>query len=171
MNGKENLESVMAAIRKDGKAFFYTRGYSMLPMLKEGRDISVLVPLDRPAEKGEVVLFVRRYRDDQLVLHRVIRRRDDGTYIIRGDNTYYNEPVKEENVLALLDGFFRKGRYHSCKDSRRYRIYAVLRMFFFPLRKFTRQTLRVAAAKIKNNVFHLNNLHLDDILGRNRSEK
>lgn len=171
MNGKENLESVMNAIRENGKAFFYTRGYSMLPMLKENRDISVLVPLDRPPEKGEVVLFVRHDRDDQLVLHRVIRRRDEETYIIRGDNTYYDEPVKAENILALLDGFFRKGRYHSCKSSVRYRIYSKLRVFFFPLRKFTRQTLRIAAAKIKNNVFHLNDLHLDDILGKNRSEK
>ena len=160
-NGK-----VLSQIESEGKAYFYTRGVSMLPMLTEGRDISVLVPLSGEPKRGDVVLFVRKERDNELVLHRVIKKRRENTYIIRGDNTYTDEPVKAEDVLAVLEGFFRKGRYYDCKSSRRYRAYSFFRMFFFPLRKFFRKTLRAAAAKIKNNVFHLNDLHLDDILGK-----
>ena len=159
---------VLRQIKEEGKAYFYTRGFSMLPMLKEGRDVSVLVPLTREPERGDVVLFVRPRRNNQLVLHRVIKRENGDTYIIRGDNTYYNEPVKRENIYALLEGFFRKGRYYDCEKSKRYRVYYALRTFFFPLRKLVRLTLRRALAKVKNNVFHLNNLHLDDILGIKR---
>lgn len=165
MSGENN---VLKKIDEQGRAFFYTKGFSMLPMLKEGRDVSVLVPLSREPERGDVVLFVRPQKNNQLVLHRVIKKKDEYTYIIRGDNTYFNEPVKRENIHALLEGFFRKGKYYDCEQSKRYGIYSFLRMFFFQPRKFFRKTLRIAAAKVKNNVFHLNNLHLDDLLGIKR---
>ena len=163
-----NEASVLKKIAEQGRAFFYTKGFSMLPMLKEGRDVSVLVPLSGEPARGDVVLFIRPQKDNQLVLHRVIKKKDEDTYIIRGDNTFFNEPVKRDNIKALLEGFFRKGKYYDCKRSKRYKTYSFLRMFFFPPRKFFRKTLRQAAAKIKNNVFHLNNLHLDDILGIKR---
>ena len=164
----ENSDKISAQIEKEGKAFFYTRGFSMLPMLKEGRDVSVLVPLSREPARGDVVLFIRRHNNDRLILHRVIRKRDKDTYIIRGDNAYFNEPVKKDDILALLEGFFRKGKYYDCEKSKRYKAYSALRVFFFPLRKLVRVKLRRALAKVKNNVFHLNNLHLDNILGIKR---
>ena len=140
----------------------------MLPMLREGRDVSVLVPLTREPLRGDVVLFIRPRKNNQLVLHRVVGKRDNDTYVIRGDNTYFDEPVKTKNIVALLEGFFRKGKYYDCKKSKRYIVYLNLRMFFFPLRRFVRVKLRRALARVKNNVFHLNNIHLDDILGIKR---
>ena len=165
MNGQNNFDSVVGEINEKGKAFLYTKGRSRLPMLKEGRDISGLVPPARELKRGDVVLFVRRAKDNKLVLHRIIKARDD-SFIIRGDNTYFDEPVLREDILAMLDGFFRKGRFYSCKKSVRYRVYSALRMFFYPLRKLVRKHLRIALAKVKNNVLHLNNFHLDDILHR-----
>ena len=159
---------VLEKIDKEGKAFFYTRGFSMLPMLREGRDVSVLVPLTREPLRGDVVLFIRPRKNNQLVLHRVVGKRDNDTYVIRGDNTYFDEPVKTKNIVALLEGFFRKGKYYDCKKSKRYIVYLNLRMFFFPLRRFVRVKLRRALARVKNNVFHLNNIHLDNILGIKR---
>lgn len=169
MSGSENKKSVLSQISEKGQAFFYTRGESMLPMLKEGRDISVLTPICGEPKKGDVVLYVRPEKDDELVLHRVIKRRG-GIFIIRGDNTYHDEAVKKENILAVLKGFFRKGKYYECESSAVYRVYSFLRMFFYPVRRFVRYTMRIACAKVKNNVFHLNNLHLDDILGKNKSK-
>ena len=153
MNGDDNLNSVLTQIKENGKAYFYTKGVSMKPMLKENRDISVLVPKSREPRLGDVVLFVRPSKDNQLVLHRIIGRRKDGAYIIRGDNTYINEPVKPENVLALLEGFFRKGRYFDCEKSRRYRVYTALRRLTYPLRKVLIYFPLRAAAVIKHKVF------------------
>ena len=153
MNGSDNLNSVLTQIKSEGKAYFYTKGVSMKPMLKENRDISVLVPKDREPKSGDVVLFVRPNRDNQLVLHRIIRRRKDGAYIIRGDNTYINEPVKPENVLALLVGFFRKGRYFDCEKSKRYRVYSFLRRLTYPLRKIIIYYPLRAASIVKHKLF------------------
>ena len=43
MNGEQNLNTVLSDIKEKDKYYCYTKGISMLPMLKEGRDISVLV--------------------------------------------------------------------------------------------------------------------------------
>ncbi|MBO7520580.1 MAG: S26 family signal peptidase [Clostridia bacterium] len=153
MSENREINDILAQIEEKGKAYFYTKGVSMLPTLKEGRDISVLAPLTREIKRGDVVLFTRKGEPDRLVLHRVIKRRRDGIYLIRGDNTYRNEPVKEKNVLALLEGFFRKGRYFDCEKSKRYRIYSSLWMFFYPFRKAFYFLPRRAAAKIKHALF------------------
>ena len=149
----KEINVILSQINDNGRAYFYTKGISMMPMLKEGRDISVLVPPTRTPKRGDVVLFIRKGENSQLVLHRIIRRRDNGSYVIRGDNTYQNEPVKAENVLALLEGFFRKGRYFDCEKSKRYRVYSFFRMFFYPLRKTFYFLPRQAAVKIKHALF------------------
>lgn len=168
MSGEENYKKILSEIEKSGKAIYCTKGFSMLPMLKEGRDMSVLVPINRELKRGDVVLFVRERNDSQLVLHRIIRPAGKNGFYIRGDNTYSDEPVKTENIKALLTGFFRKGKYIDCEKSKGYRLYSFLQLNLYFLRKFFLKTLRIFLAKIKNNVFHLNNLHLNDILGIKR---
>lgn len=168
MSGEQNYKKIVSEIEKSGKAIYYTKGFSMLPMLKEGRDMSVLVPINRELKRGDVVLFVRENKGNQLVLHRIIRPIGDNGFIIRGDNTYLDEPVKKEDIKAVLSGFFRKGKYIDCEKSRGYRFYSFLQLRLYFLRKFFLKTIRVLLAKIKNNVFHLNSLHLNDILGIKR---
>ncbi|MBR5922654.1 MAG: S24/S26 family peptidase [Clostridia bacterium] len=163
MNGEQNIKTVLDEIEKNGKAVCYTKGFSMRPMLREGRDISVLYPLTREPEVGDVVLFIRPKRDNELVLHRVVKVTAPGKFIIRGDNTYLDEPVKRENIIAVLGGFFRKGKYTDCTASKGYRVYNFYQVRLYFLRKFFLHTMRIAGAKVKNNVFHLNNFHLDDI--------
>ena len=153
MSENREINGILAQIEEKGRAYFYPKGVSMLPTLKEGRDISVLAPVNREIKRGDVVLYIRREKSDRLVLHRVIKRRGDGAYLIRGDNAYRNELVEAENVLALLEGFFRKGRYFDCEKSKRYRIYSFFRMFFYPLRKAFYFLPRRAASKIKHALF------------------
>ena len=153
MSENREINGILAQIEEKGRTYFYPKGVSMLPTLKEGRDISVLAPLTREIKRGDVVLYIRRGKSDRLVLHRVIKRRGDGVYLIRGDNTYQNEQVKKEDILALLEGFFRKSRYFDCEKSKRYRIYSSLWMFFYPFRKAFYFLPRRAAAKIKHALF------------------
>lgn len=164
MSGKQNLEAVLGEIEEKSKAFGYISGTSMLPMLKESRDIVVLIPAKDALRVGDVVLFVRERKDDELVLHRIVKSVPGDGYLIRGDNTFWNEPVKREDVKAVAEGFFRKGKYCDCNKSRGYRLYVFYVLHFNFIRKFFRRTLRIAGAKVKNSVFHLDNLHLDDIL-------
>ena len=166
MNGEQNLDTVLSAIAEKGEAVCRTKGFSMLPMLKEGRDISVLAALPEKLKPGDVVLFVRPHRDNELVLHRIVKIPSADRFLIRGDNTFWDEPVKPENIKAVLKSFFRKGRHIDCASSKGYKVYTFYQLRLYFLRKFFFCTLRAFAAKIKNKVFHLNNLHLDDILGR-----
>ncbi len=163
---EQSKEAILKEISQNSKALIYTKGNSMLPMLKEGRDISVLVIPSGNLKVGDVVLYERPKNDNMLVLHRIVKVVSDGKFLIRGDNTYYDEPVTRENIMAVLEGFFRKGRYINCKESKRYRIYAFAQVRLYFIKKFFRKTLRQTGANIKNNVFHLNNLHLDDFLKR-----
>ncbi|MBO4692875.1 MAG: S24/S26 family peptidase [Clostridia bacterium] len=166
MKREQSLAVILEEIDNKGEAFCYTKGFSMLPMLKEGRDISVLQALPDTLCPGDVVLFVRPDRNDELVLHRIVKAVSPEKFLIRGDNTFWDEPVMLENIKAVLKGFFRKGKYRDCKTSKAYRAYTFAQLHLYFLRKFFCRTLRIFGARIKNNVFHLNNFHLDDILRR-----
>ena len=86
-------------LEKDGKLVYKTKGVSMNPMLYQNRDLVVIeVPKGR-LKKYDVALYKR---GKSYVLHRVIEVNDDGTYSIRGDNTYSIETVPEEAVIGVL---------------------------------------------------------------------
>ena len=85
-------------LEKDGKLVYKTKGVSMNPMLYQNRDLVVIeVPKGR-LKKYDVALYKR---GKSYVLHRVIEVNENGTYSIRGDNTYSIETVPEE---AVIDG-------------------------------------------------------------------
>ena len=100
-------------LEKDGKLVYKTKGISMNPMLYQNRDLVVIeVPQGR-LRKYDVALY---RRGKSYVLHRVIGVNEDGTYSIRGDNTYSIETVPEEAVIGVLTGFVRDGRQYSVTD-------------------------------------------------------
>ena len=78
---------------------------SLEPLLHDRRQTLVLNPLTGRAKKHEVVLVKRD--DGHYVLHRVVKVLSDG-YLTRGDNRFHSDaPVREEQVLARLDGYYR----------------------------------------------------------------
>ena len=94
-------------LEKDGKLVYKTKGVSMNPMLYQNRDLVVIeVPKGR-LRKYDVALY---RRGKSYVLHRVIEVNDNGTYSIRGDNTYRIETVPEEAVIGVLTSFVRDGK-------------------------------------------------------------
>ena len=91
-------------------------GKSMSPLLREGRDNLILVPLppDAALHKYDVVLF--RYRGGYL-LHRIVRI--DGDIITtRGDALASHEQVPRTDVVALLTAVqnIQTGRITLCKS-------------------------------------------------------
>ena len=107
-----------------------TRGISMQPLLYENKTIAVLQPITHPPKRGDVVLY---RRDSGLfVLHRMISARN-GVYQIRGDNCYYIEQVRPDQLRGVMTEFVRGGRTIRATDGR-YRCYAWLRMADYPLR-------------------------------------
>ena len=68
------------------------------------------------------------------MLHRVIEVKDGG-YVIRGDNCYGDEAVREGDVLGVLTEFFRKDKHVFCTD-KKYLRYAKRRVKLYPARRW-----------------------------------
>ena len=90
-----------------GSLTYTNVGTSMLPLLREGRDLFIVVPKDGRCTTGDVVLF--RRPPDKWVLHRVVEVLEDG-YLTLGDNCVAREFVAEDNVIGVMSGFVRIGR-------------------------------------------------------------
>ena len=118
---------------KEGKYVGPTKGVSMLPMLKAGRDTVVIYPKRERLKRYDVALY---FSGEKLVLHRVIEVLNDG-YLIRGDNCYSDEYVKESRVIGVLTEYFRKNERIKVDDAkyvkyaeRRVKNYKVRRIVF-----------------------------------------
>ena len=123
-------ELVTLQLQEGGRARLTVTGSSMLPMLHSRNDSVDLRPVVGYQKKGAVILY--RRENGQYVLHRIVRARN-GSYICCGDNQYMREPVEQAQLLAVVDGFTRKGRHGKVTDWY-YRIYTAIWVGLFPLR-------------------------------------
>ena len=80
-----------------------TIGYSMYPMLINRKTLVKIKKVDYKLDKYDLPLYKRK---DQYVIHRIIDVREN-SYIIRGDNTYVNEIVPFNDVIGIVDAFYR----------------------------------------------------------------
>ena len=107
-----------------GSLTYTNVGTSMMPLLREGRDLFTVVPKEGRCRVGDVVLY--RRPPDKWVLHRVVGVLAGG-YLTLGDNCIARERVAEGDVVGVMGGFVRighngSGRVHSVKEPG-YRIY------------------------------------------------
>lgn len=123
-----NIEELLLT---EGKYVGATSGVSMLPMLKSGRDSVVIYPKKERLKVYDVALY-KRGKD--YVLHRVINVVDGG-YVIRGDNCYNDEKVKESQVIGVLTEYFRGKKRVNLTDEK-YLKYVERRIKDYKLRRF-----------------------------------
>ena len=116
-------------LEKDGRLVYRIRGVSMMPLLRQKRDLVVIEPAKGRLKKYDTALY-RRGRS--YVLHRVIGVTEKG-YLIRGDNTYTIEKVPEGDVIGVLTQFSRGGKSHSVTE-KGYLLYVRLWDGIYPLR-------------------------------------
>ena len=111
---KSSFEEVLA---RDGVLVYRTRGVSMEPMLREGRDV-VTIRAAKPGERFAVNDVVMYYRagDRKYTLHRIVGVGPAG-YTIIGDNCVtYERDIPFEDVLGLLVSFVRDGKPCTVED-------------------------------------------------------
>ena len=129
-NSKSSFEEILA---KEGRLIYSNVGDSMLPLIRQNRD---LVVIERPA--GRLRKFdVPLYRRDsgQYVLHRVLKVREND-YVLCGDNRCSRETgITDRHVLGVLTAVIRDRKELSVNDWR-YRLYVRLWCGLFPLRVF-----------------------------------
>ena len=110
-------------LAQNGSMTYTNVGVSMLPLLRQGKDLFTV--RKKGAERckvGDVVLYRRR---DQYVLHRVVEVREQD-YIILGDNCIAREyGITDEDVIGVMTGFVRGGKEHGVSEYG-YRLYSAL---------------------------------------------
>ena len=132
MTAMEQKISIEEQLRRDGYLVSTTAGYSMWPMLKNRRDRVIIhaYELGSFPKKNDLILYIRR--DGKYVLHRALWV-DNECCITRGDNTFYLEEVKNEQILGRVTEFYCKDRHHTV-DSGFYKTYVWIWRIIFPLR-------------------------------------
>ena len=131
-----------------GSLTYRNKGTSMMPLLRQGRDLFTIVKKGpERCRKYDVVL----YKDARghYILHRVIKVVPEG-YIIRGDNTYRNEFRTDAEIIGVMTGLIRDGRELSTEDLF-YKLYSVMRNASYPLRYVYIQLRRAAGKLLKRN--------------------
>lgn len=98
----------------EGKSVrIYPNGTSMLPMIRQGIDSVELSPVSGALKKYDLPLYQRA--GGQYVLHRIVKVGQ--TYTCIGDNqTAYEPGISQEQILAVVTGFYRKDKYRSVKS-------------------------------------------------------
>lgn len=115
-----------------GRLTYSSVGVSMLPLLRQGRDLFIIERKGRErCRAGDVVLY--RRPPDKYVLHRIVRVRLDD-YVILGDNCIHKEyGIRDEDIIGVMTGFVRDGREHSVKEAG-YMTYSFLQLYLSPVR-------------------------------------
>ncbi len=120
-------------IRRTGRLIYTNVGDSMMPMIREKRDLLIIEKVDGRLKKYDVPLYKRD--SGQYVLHRILKvRRDD--YVICGDNRLQKEyGITDSHIIGVLTGIVRDGKTIYVTD-KRYRLYVHLWCDFFGVRAF-----------------------------------
>lgn len=106
----KNVGTIEQCIRELGFAVIPITGTSMWPLLKEGSCRVKLVSAEgKMLKKGDIVLC--RRNDGALILHRILKVTADGLQTCGDHRWKPDEPVRKEQILAVVQGFYRNGSY------------------------------------------------------------
>lgn len=126
-----NMDSIEKVIAEKGEIMTCSSGLSMYPMLRNRKDMVVIIKPQRRPKLHDVVLY---RTGKKVLLHRIIKDLGD-KYIIRGDNRMNKEyGISADDIFGILKGFYRDGKYYDCNKSKSYRAYIIFNRASFPLR-------------------------------------
>lgn len=146
-----DINSVEEQLKTNESVAALTSGASMYPLLRTHKDIVVISKPTHPLNIGDVTLY-KKQGVKKLILHRIIGKMPDGTYIIRGDNTYSKEYIPQGDVVGVMTALYRGGKYIDCKNSKTYKIYVAINRLFYPVRYVWKTKVRVFLSKIKRKI-------------------
>ena len=118
-------------IEQEGKLIYKNVGTSMMPLIRQGKDLMVIEKPQGRLKKYDVPLYKRD--SGQYVLHRILKVREND-YVICGDHCYRKEyGITDRNIIGVLTAVIRDGKEIPVTD-RRYRMYVRLWCDFFHIR-------------------------------------
>lgn len=130
------MEVISEKLSVGGDVLISASGDSMYPLFRHQKDQVRLSRVERTLKKYDMILY--RRDNGQYVLHRIVGVGEEG-FILRGDAQTVNEyPIRENQIIAKVSGFARKGKEHTC-DEMSYRFYVYLWTHTVLLRRIYRK--------------------------------
>lgn len=118
-------------LKRHGKLIYPNVGMSMMPLLRQHRDLMIISP--RPEgrlKKYDAVLYKRGNR---YILHRILKVRERD-YVICGDHNWRREyGITDEKIIGVMTAFVRDGVETPVTD-KRYLRYVHLWCDFYHIR-------------------------------------
>lgn len=126
------LKQIKEQFLRGNTVTIYPKGTSMYPFLLEGRNRVVLEDIRHCVlHRNDVILYQRE--DSMLVLHRLYRITKDGYYFVGDHQTEVEGPLRSDQLIGKMAGFYRKNGSYCCVQ----RIdYIFLSRFWLFLRPF-----------------------------------
>ncbi len=126
-----NKSSFEEQLQKNGKLIYTNVGDSMMPLIRQDRDLLVIRPVHARLKKYDVPLY--RRDSGKYVLHRILKVRDQD-YVICGDNRWSREyGITDKHIIGVLTAVIRDGKEIPVTD-KKYLCYVHLWCDFFPIR-------------------------------------
>ena len=128
-----NKSTFEEELRRTGQIIYTNVGDSMMPFIKEGRDVLIISRVNGRLKRYDVPLYKRD--SGQYVLHRILKVREND-YVLCGDNRADKEyGITDRNIIGVLSGVIRGGKELSL-DGFKYKLYVHLWCGLFPVRAF-----------------------------------
>ena len=124
-------------LEQNGFMTYSNTGVSMMPLLKQGRDLfTVQKKGNARCKKYDVVLY--RRPPSSYVLHRIIQVREKD-YVILGDNCINKEyGITDDDIIGVMTKYVHNGKEYTVKDLN-YRMYSWIWVNFAPVRIFLKK--------------------------------
>ncbi len=143
-----NFEVAKGILREKGELSGVTSGKSMYPLFRNNKDHAVIIPLPQKPKVNDVLLY-RKVTTNEVILHRIVKLKN-GKPILRGDNCYFTENnIRPEDILGVMKGFYRNGKYYDCKKSISYKLYILFIRTSYPIRYLFKRGISLLR-RIKN---------------------
>ena len=92
-------------LARHGKIIHTNVGVSMLPLLRQNRDVMIIERPSGRLKKYDCALY--KSRGGKYILHRVIKVREED-YVICGDNCVtFERGITDEQIIGVLTGIIR----------------------------------------------------------------
>ncbi len=145
-----NNSSVERYLEENGELTYSNVGISMLPLLREGKDLFTVRKKDKiqRCRRYDVVLYRRPPKS--LVLHRIVEVREND-YVILGDNCMTKEyGITDDDIIGVMTAYVRNGRTHTV-DEPGYRLYSRVWCAIAPMRIAAKKIMIKIKRSIKIN--------------------
>lgn len=99
--------SIENEIKTKGYVFYEVHGFSMVPLIRQDKDLTIIKKITGDLHKYDIILY---RRGQKLILHRIVKIKN-GKYIIAGDNCANKEyDITDKNIIGILSSIERNAK-------------------------------------------------------------